>query len=97
MKRERRTRELNAHSKRLMFYLGLLAAAAYFAFTGSENAWLAIGISVGILIAILSEMIYRGQERKKHRKLSTKNQKTVENTTEAEGSRPDDGGEKPAQ
>lgn len=69
------------HGKRLMFYLALLVAAAYFAFTSPENAWLAIGLCAGIVVAVLLEIIQRAKERKQQ-KFSTKNQETVENPPE---------------
>lgn len=82
MKKNGKKAETSEHSKRLMFYLSLLAAAAFFAFTGPGNAWLAIGLSAGILISLLIDVINRWRDRKNAAngsEVSTETEETVEN------------------
>jgi hypothetical protein len=70
----------DARTKRLFFYLSLLAAAVFFAARDPDQVWLAAGIGAGLLYAIASDWIFgRGRKTKDPEKLSTKNEETVEN------------------
>lgn len=79
MKREQKKKQMDERSKHLVMYLSLLAAAAFFAFQNPENAWLAIGISAGVLFSLLFSRIRDRKRKQDPPEVSTEKEETVEN------------------
>jgi hypothetical protein len=82
MKKERKKREFDDRSKRLLLYLSLLIAAVFLGIYNPEGLWLAIGLGAGILYGLLSDWVFsRRGKAENANKLSTEKSETVENKT----------------
>ena len=82
MKKERKKREFDDRSKRLLLYLSLLAAAIFLGIHNPEGLWLAVGLGAGILYGLLSDWVFsRRRKAENADKLSTEKPGTVENET----------------